>query len=46
MSENDRRRASYLLQKEIILGGLGRVLEEDPELVALAEMSRKIKEMP
>ncbi len=46
LNTEDRRRASYLLPKEIILEGLGQVLREDPELVALIELSKKIKEMP
>ena len=46
LNTKDRRRASYLLPKEIILEGLGQVLREGPELVALIELSRKIKKMP
>jgi len=46
LNTKDHRGASYLLPKEIILKGLGQVLREDPELVALTELSRRIRKMP
>ncbi len=46
LDTKDHRKASYLLPKEVILEGLKQVMGDDPELVALAKLSQRIKKMP